>query len=321
MAKPHGCRPPTRFSRRMLLFQSVLLLLTTTLASTTGCASTAFTVTDVLGGNVTFSGPVNSIVSLAPSNTEIVFAVGAGDKLIGRTDFCNYPTPEVNSIESVGGFSTLNKEAIVILNPDVVLAAHIHQQQGDTAWLEQKGLKVVTLEPQTLSEVLESISLVGKITGNEARAAELVADMQSRIETVRQGTSGLPDAQRPRVLHITWHDPLWTVGKDTFVGALIETAGGVNLFNDVSGHAQVNLEDAVAEDPDVITVFTSHGAAGDTSYQWATAEDSPFRSTQAYLKDRVHLVDADIASRGGPRIVDALELYARLLHPEIFPEP
>jgi len=279
--------------------------------------STAFTIIDDLGKTFEFEGPVNSIVSLAPSNTEIVFALGAGDKLIGRTEYCNYPA-EAESVESVGGFATPNKEKIVTLDPDIVLATDFHEEKGDTAWLEDIGLRVVTLDPKTLSDVMNSISLVGKLTGKEAEAAALVANMQERIDHVNSKTAGLTSDQRPRVLHITWHDPLWTAGEGTFVHTLIGVAGGVNIFGDVTDDTQVSLDTAVTRNPEVITVCAGHGSAGNTSYEYIVAGDSPFKTTEAYINGRIHLIDADMASRGGPRIVEALEMYARFIHPEIF---
>lgn len=320
-----------RFARIVPLVLSLLLAVALIGASACGeskspsksNSETAFTVTDDLGKTFSFDGPVDSIVSLAPANTEIVFAVGAGDKLIGRTDYCNYP-PEAASVQSVGDFWSPNKEKVVILNPAVVLAAKAHDQTGDTAWLEDKGLKVITLDPETLAEVLADISLVGKLTGKEEEAEELVSDMQSRIDYVAQQTAGLSDNQKPRVLHVTWHDPLWTVGQGSFIDALIEMAGGVNIFHDVSGDVQVDLETAVTRNPEVITVFTGHGDAGNESYNYVIASDSPFKTTDAYTNPngkRIYLVDADLASRYGPRIVDALEIYARAIHPEIFGPP
>ena len=316
-----------RLPRVVLLALSLLVAVTIVAAGACGGSKpkpeTGFTVTDDLGKTFSFDGPVNSIVSLAPANTEIVFAVGAGGKLIGRTDFCNYP-PEAASVESVGAFWSPNKEKMVVLNPDVVLAAKAHHQSGDTAWLEDEGLKVITLDPETLTEILADISLVGQLTGKEAEARELVADMQSRIDYVDQKTAGLSDNQRPRVLHVTWHDPLWTAGQGSFIDALIEIAGGVNIFHDVTGDAQVDLETAVIRNPEVITVFTGSGSAVNESYDYIRGSDSPFKTTDAYTNPngkRIYLVDADLASRYGPRIVDALEIYARVIHPEIFGQP
>jgi len=280
-------------------------------------ASTAFTITDDLDKTFSFDAPVTTIVTLAPSNTEVVFAVGAGDKLIGRTDYCNFP-PGAASVESVGGFWNPDKEKVVVLDPDVVLATGAHNQSGDTAWLEEKGLTVITLDPQTLSDILRDIIMVGKLTGGEAVASALVADLQSRIDYVSDRTAGLTDGQKPRVLHVTWHDPLWTVGVDTFANEVIDICGGVNIFADLSGDVQANTDTAVIRNPQVITVVTGAGSAVNTPYEAITAADSIFKATDAYVNDRIHLVDADLASRGGPRIVEALEMYSRFIHPEIF---
>lgn len=278
---------------------------------------TAFTITDDRGKTFSFDKPIDSIISLAPSNTEIVFAVGAGDKLIGRTDYCNFP-PETASIESIGGFWNPDKEKIVILNPDIVLAAKLHDQMGDVAWLEEKGLKVITLDPKTLSGILDNISLVGELTGKEAEASQVVTDMQSRIDYVRDRTAGLSEEQKPRVLHVTWHDPLWTAGQDTFINVIIEAAGGINIFDDLTGDVQVDVEAAVTRNPGVITVVTGHGEAMRTSYDYVIADDSLFKNTDAYMNGRIYLINADLACRAGPRIIEALELFARFIHPEIF---
>jgi iron complex transport system substrate-binding protein len=313
-----------RLPRVVLLALSLLVAVTIVSAGACGESKpepeAGFTVTDDLGKTFSFDGPVNSIVSLAPANTEIVFAIGAGDKLVGRTDYCNYP-PEAASVESVGDFWSPNKEKLVVLNPDVVLAAKAHDQSGDTAWLEDEGLKVITLNPETLTEILADISLVGQITGKEAKAEEMVADMQSRIDYVAHKTAGLSDNQRPRVLHVTWHDPVWTAGQGSFTDALIEISGGVNIFHDVTGDVQVDLETAVTRNPEVITVFTGAGSATTQSYDYIVGSDSPFKTTDAYKNGRIYLVDADLASRPGPRIVEALEMYAKFIHPEIFGQP
>lgn len=280
-------------------------------------ASTAFTITDDLDKTFNFEEPIGSIVSLAPSNTEVVFAVGAGDKLIGRTDYCNFP-PQAASVESVGGFWDPDKEKLVVLDPDVVLATGAHDDSGDTAWLEEKGLTVVTLNPETLADIMDDILTVGKLTGKEDEANALVMDMQSKVDFVSLRTAGLSADEKPRVLHVTWHDPLWTVGADTFVNEVIDICGGVNIFADLSGDAQANMDTAVIRNPEVITVVTGHGSAMNTTYEAITAGDSVFKTTDAYVNDRIRQVNTYLTSRGGPRIIEALEMYARWIHPEIF---
>jgi iron complex transport system substrate-binding protein len=277
-----------------------------------------YSVTDDRGYTYEFSEPVDSIISLAPSNTEIVYFVGAGDKLIGRTDFCNFPA-EVSDVESIGGFSTPDKERVVILDPDIVLATGMHVSTGDVEWLEEQGLNVLVLEPDDIDGILDDILMVGQVTGNADTTATKVAELEARIDAVKAATVGLLPAERPSVLHVTWHDPLWTAGPDTFIGAVISMAGGTSLFNDISGDAQVDTEQAVTRNPQVITVVTSHGDYGLDSYNYVVAEDSPFVNTDAYINDMVMQIDGDLASRPGPRIVDALELIAQFLHPELFP--
>jgi iron complex transport system substrate-binding protein len=286
--------------------------------ATTDKTSGAFSITDDQGNIINFSSTVDSIVSLAPSNTEIVYFVEAGGKLIGRTDYCNYPE-KVSSVESIGGYSTPDKEKIVVLDPDVVLATGIHVSSGDVDWLEEQGLTVVVIDPEDINDILDDILLVGKLTGNEDFAKEQVAGLEDRINHITGLTSKLNQNQRVSMLHVTWHDPLWTAGPDTFIGAVMDMAGGTNIFSDVSGDVQVDTELAVTRNPEAITVVSSHGDYGQESYNYIVAQDSPFSTTAACINHKVMMIDGDLASRPGPRIVDALEQIAKFIHPELFP--
>jgi iron complex transport system substrate-binding protein len=272
-------------------------------------------ITDDAGITYGFEEPVDSIISLAPSVTEIIYFVDAGDKLIGRTDYCNYPE-EAGEVESIGGYYDPNLEKIVVLDPDVVLADNIHISTGAIEWLQLQGLTVILIDPKDIDGIMDDIMLVGAITGNADIASERVAGLQSRIDAVENALSGLSGEHKPTVLHVTWYDPLWTVGDNSFQNIVIELAGGINIFSDVIGDVQVDLEQAVIRNPDVITVVSNMGE--ETSYHYIIAEDSPFATTDAYIDGKVYIVDSDIVSRPGPRIVDALELYAKLLHPELF---
>ncbi len=309
---------------KIVSFVALIAMLLLPVLFAPGCSNSsketasAFSVTDDRGVTLSFDEPVDSIISLAPSNTEIVFFVGAGDKLIGRTDYCNFPA-EVSSIESIGGYSGADKERVVILNPDVVLATHMHVSNGDVDWLEDHGLTVVVLDPESLEDILNNILLVGKLTGNEDQTKQKVAGLQARVKYITDRTAVLSEGQKPRVLHVTWHDPLWTVGQGSFLNAVIGMAGGTNIFSNVAENAQVDVEQAVTRNPQVITVVTGHGSAMTYSYDYIVAVDSPFKETDAFKDDRVFMINADIATRPGPRIVEALELFAKFLHPEIFP--
>lgn len=311
---------------KILSIIGLVTILVLALAFSIGCSNdtqpeettTAFSVTDDRGITYDFDGPVDTIVSLAPSNTEIIFFVKAGDKLIARTDYCNFPA-EASSIESIGDYWQPDKERVVVLNPDVVLATDMHVTSGDVAWLEEQGLTVLVMNPETIDGIMDNIMLVGKLTGNKDIASQKISDLEVRIDYITDRTSVLTEGQKPRVLHVTWHDPLWTVGTNNFLSTVIEMAGGVNIFTDVSGDVQVDVELAVTRNPQVITVVTGHGDAMRSSYDYVVAADSPFIKTDAYKNDSVFLINADIATRPGPRIVEALELLARFIHPEIFP--
>jgi len=272
-------------------------------------------VTDDAGITYTFEGAVDTIVSMAPSITEIVYFVGADDKLIGRTDYCSYPE-EVSEVESIGGYYDPNKEKILLLNPDVVLADSIQCTTGDVEWLQSQGLTVIVIAPSDIEGVMRDITLVGELSGHHSFAADAVAGLQDRINAVCSALGGIDETEKPSVLHITWFDPLWTTGEHTFMDIIIDMAGGVNVFADVEGDVQVDLEQAVIRNPDIITVVTDHGS--ESSFYGVIAEDSPFKETNAYLNGHIYIVDSDIVCRAGPRIVDALEIYAGLLHPDLF---
>ncbi len=167
-------------------------------------------VEDQMGRVVKLEKFPERIISLAPSNTEILFALGLGDKLVGVTDFCDYP-PEAQEKPKIGGFSTPNIEEVVALSPDLILAAQRHEAEIIPA-LEGRGLTVFAVDPRSFDEILEAITLVGEITGQEEEAFQLVTEISNRIKAVTDKTDDLPQSQRLRVFYMTWDDPLMTAG-------------------------------------------------------------------------------------------------------------
>ena len=274
-------------------------------------------VTDQLGRVVKLEKVPERIISLASGNTEILFALGLGDKVVGVTDFCDYP-PEAKEKPSIGGFSTPNIEEVVVLEPDLILAASIHKGEVIPA-LEGKGLTVFALDPKTIDEILESITLIGEITGKEGEASQLVTEMSNRIKAVTDKTDGLSEAQRPRVFYITWHDPLRTAGGDTWHEELIVKAGGINIAHDLTGYATINLETVIDANPQVIITGAGMGTGVDLPLQFAKTEER-LRNVDARINNRVYAVPTDLSGRPGPRIVDALEQFAESIHPELFEE-
>jgi iron complex transport system substrate-binding protein len=271
---------------------------------------------DDLGRQITIHDiPPQKIVSLAPSNTEILFALGLDDKVVGVTEFCNYPQAATTK-PKVGGFSTVDIEKVVSLEPDLVLATKIHAKTAIPA-LEELGLTVIALAPGYLHNVLNSIILVGKATGQNRQALELINNLRTRIEAVVDRTQTLAPSQRPRVLYLTWHDPLMTAGIGTLANDVITKAGGQNIAYDITGDKTIDLETVISRDPQVIIASVGMGTGKDLPWQYVKSEPR-LKNTQALLNNRVYKIDGDLIHRPGPRIVEGLEQIAIFIHPELF---
>jgi iron complex transport system substrate-binding protein len=275
------------------------------------------TLIDDLGYTITLTEKPERIISLAPANTEILFALGLEDSVIGVTEYCNYPS-ETEDKEKIGSYTTPNIEKIVNLNPDLVLAAY-GNPTGTVEALKRFNLTVVGLNARNLDEILYNLRLVGEITGRSANASVLVADMVQRIEVIDERMSNLKDEERPKILHIIWHDPIWVAGKGTFEDELIKRSGGVNIAP-VEGYRALSLEKLIELNPDVIITPSGSGMGCTLTnfcYEYIMGEPR-LRTIEAVRTKRVYVINADIVCRAGPRIVDALEEMARITHPELY---
>jgi iron complex transport system substrate-binding protein len=303
---------PARGKRRLIALVSTSLALLLVMAACTTIVELPEPepVIDDLGRPVVITGVPRRIVSLAPANTEILFALGMGDRVVGVTDFCNYPAEALEK-EKVGAFYPPDIEKIVALAPDLILASDIHRHELIPA-LEERGFTVFALAPQNLDDVLQSITRVGQVTRQEGLAAALVSSMRDRIDYVKTQAAGLEN--RPRVLYVTWHDPLWTVGSNTWIDDMIDIAGGMNVFSqDFESGAVVEIESVVFRNPEVIITST-------WSFDWATSEPL-LEGTEAGKNGRIYQVDDDLIQRSTPRLLVALEWVAHFIHPEVFAEP
>jgi len=309
--------------RRLVTFSSLLFVLALVVMvalPAPGLATTyPLTRTDDLGREVTISAVPERIVSLAPSNTEVLFALGLEDKVVGVTPYCNYPEVVVEK-EGVGGpqGKSIEIERIIALQPDLILAAEINGMDVINA-LEELGFPVFAMKSTDLGDVLGDITTIGELTDREVEATALTAEMQNRINAVTDKAMGLRPEEKPRVFHICWHDPIYTSGQGTFVNDLFERAGGVNIFGDLQGWSMVNLETLIARDPEVIIV-TAMGGTSSGTWEWINTEPR-LADISARKNGRVHFVESNWVERPGPRIVLGLELIARYLHPEIFSAP
>jgi len=279
----------------------------------TGCSSSEQTPTeyvfDDLGRLVAINGTPQRIISLAPSNTETLFALGLGNKVVGVTDYCDYP-PEASQKEKVAGYSTPDIEKIVALTPDLILAAH-GLPLDVIAALENLGLAVFGIKTTDLDDLLNDIKTIGEITDKEVEALALTSEMAVRIQAVTNQTEELE--QRPSVFYIVWHDPLWTAGSGTFIDELIEKGGGVNTCQNLTGYTTISIEEVVARNPEIII-------SSELSFDWAL-NSTELASTNASQTDRIFTCDDDLVQRPGPRLVEGLEWFAHFIHPEIFEEP
>lgn len=276
------------------------------------------TIVDDLGREVEIERLPQRIISLAPSNTEILFALGLEDRIVGVTQFCNYPEA-AKAKPRVAGYSTPDIEKVVSLEPDLILAESIHEKTALSA-MESVGLTVIVMSAKSLDTVLRDITLVGQITGKSRAAAQLVDEMRNRIKAVTAKTEGLAPEQRPRVLYVYWHDPIWTTGSETFSNDVIQKAGGVNIFaDDFKKSRVVSLEAVIDRNPQVI-IISGMGATRNLIYNSIRTHPS-LSAVEAVINGRVYQVDGDLVERPGPRIVDGLEQVAKFIHPEIFGTP
>ncbi|MCL4561410.1 MAG: cobalamin-binding protein [Chloroflexi bacterium] len=276
----------------------------------------AIQITDGLGRVVTLPGPAQRIVSLAPSNTEILYALGAGEQVVGRDEFSDYPA-QAKTLPSVGGsMGKYSLETIVSLKPDLVLAAGVNTPEQVKS-LENLGLTVFYLaNPADLNGLYTNLETVARLTGKGPQAAELVKSLQGRVSEIESRLSKIQS--RPTVYYeLDATDPSkpYTSGPGTFVDQLITLAGGKNIAGDLSSSwAQISQEDLLVKNPDIILL-------GDAAYGVTpqSLAERPGWDTLAAVKDnRIYVFDDNLVSRPTPRMVDGLETLAKIIHPEAF---
>lgn len=262
---------------------------------------TARLLTDDLGRSVILPQQVDRAVSLAPSITETVFAAGAGERLVGVTTFCDFPA-QAKEIKRIGDTQTPNIETIIALRPQVVLVTTASQVQAAMPQFEERGIQVFVMSPDSVDAVIRSIRQVGEIFGTSGQAELKAAELERRLAAL----NGSGDAaSRPGVFVQISKEPLFTVGKDSFITEIIELAGGRSVTAEVAtAYPKLSKETALVMDPDVIILSASDD----------NREPNPvFASSPAARNGRVYSIDADILSRPGPRVADAVEEAARLI--------
>jgi iron complex transport system substrate-binding protein len=278
----------------------------TQLSSNQTTQSGGITVTDDAGRTVTIAQTPNRIVSLAPSITEDLFALGLGDKVVGDTTYDNYPPAAVN-ITKIGGFSTPNIEKIVSLKPDIVFASSLN---NDTvlSTLSGYGIPTVVLDPHSLTGILNDLSLIGNVTASTGNSSALVANLTQRLNK----SNATSNAIQTRVLYLVWNDPIMSAGADTFEGDIIARAGGINVAKlaNVSGYGTMSKESVVALNPSVII---ANSAMNSTVIEQIKS-DPALTTVDAIKNGKVFVLNSDVISRPGPRAFDAMDQIIEIIN-------
>lgn len=265
---------------------------------------------DEAGRKVSLPVRIERIVSLAPNLTEIVYAVGAGDRLVGNTDYCDYPA-EAKQVAKIGDTMHPSVERIIALKPQIVLVSTASQLEAFTKQLDQQGIAVYVTNPGSLDEIFKSIAAFGEMFGTADQAARVAADLRKRSDTIARALAG---ATPVRVFYQVAGEPLYTIGREAYLTDLVKRAGGVSVTADVpDAFPRYSDEAALSAKPEAIILPTG-GSMGTANSSVA----SPLRDSPAVRNNRVYKINDDFLSRPGPRLLDGLEALAHALHPDAF---
>lgn len=250
------------------------------------------------------------IISLTPASTEILFALGLEDEIIGVSSYCDWP-PQARRKESVGSFSNPNIEKIISLKPDMVFLTGLEQERLKTI-LSKLGIDYVVLHPSNLKELILSIEKTAKLTGREKESRILINNITDVMRRIKTTVSKIPEKDRPRVYLEFWHDPVMTVGGDSFINDMIETAGGINIAKDLRrSYSRIDPEVVILRNPNVI-ILTYH-IKNESCIKKIFTGRIGWQNIDAVKNNRIFQdINPDLVLRPGPRVIEGLtELYKR----------
>jgi iron complex transport system substrate-binding protein len=274
----------------------------------------AKTAEDQLGREIRVPDDPKRIIALAPSITEIIFALGQQDRLKGTTQFSNYPA-EAAKLPKVGSYVRLDLERIVALNPDLCIAIKDGNPKGIIDRLQSLNIPVFAVNPRNLESMMQTIQKIGSILNASQKANTLVKDMRSRIQQVDALVSRID--RRPRVFIQIGISPIISAGRNTFIHELVVRAGGINVAAGNRAYPHFSREQVFALAPDVL-IITSMARSG--AFEKAKADWNRLSHMPAVREKRIYTVNSDVFDRPSPRLLDALEILTRLLHPKLFKE-
>jgi iron complex transport system substrate-binding protein len=269
-------------------------------------------VKDETGRTIRIPQPVRRIVSLAPSVTETLFALGAGDRVVGDTDFCDYP-PEAKQKTRIGGPVSPSLEAIAALHPDLVIATREINRLDTVHALEQLGIAVYATNPQNVEQVLASTERLGELLGAGEAAHTLTGNLRRRLGEVNRRLAGLPTKS---VLMIVWLDPLMSVGRDTFLDDALRRAGAHSVIDSPQEWPTIDIEQVVHLQPAYLII--SNDDARQVQRELTLLQERPVWRRLEAVRNRHFIVLSEAMSHPSPRLVDGIEQLARALYPAAF---
>jgi len=281
--------------------------------STSAAAPSKIDVTDEVGRRISVPVRVRRIVSLAPNLTETIYALGAQDRLVGVTDYCDFP-PEARQKTSVGGAVNPSIEQIVALKPDLVLAQAITMNRRETVdALERLGIAVYSANSRSVEGILESTRHIANLIGAGEQSEALLLSLRARLDDLKRR---LADRPLRRVLFVVWNDPLVSIGRQTFIADALRLAGAESIVETEQDWPRLSLEEVVRLQPEFLVFASSHSESVRTTVE-DLSERPGWRGLDAIRHRRIAAI-SDAINRPAPRLVDALEDLARQLHPEAF---
>lgn len=306
-------RKSTTVFLALILMMSLLAACGQTAPSSEATADTAITVTDMKGRTVTLDAPPTRVVALTASECEILYAIGAGDTLVGRGEYCDYPS-EVLDIPAVESGANTNLEQIISLEPQVLIMSTMTQTEEQVAALEAAGIKVVVIEAHDIAGVYTAIELIGKLMGKDAEAASVIADMKSVFSDV----SAKADSDGAKTVYFEVSPleyGLWTAGSGTFMNEICEMLGLKNAFGDVVGWAEISEEQVFERNPDYIVTISMYFGEGPTPEEEIMARTGWNEITAVKNRAILNLRNNEL-SRPAPRLAEGAKLMFDFVYGE-----
>lgn len=295
--------------KRRLALLIILAFLTTAAGCGAVSSGEGIRIQDSRGAEIVLDSVPERIVSLSPANTEILYALGVGDRIIAVSEYCNYPADTANKTKLPTG-EKLNIETLISMKPDIIFVSRMNAMEDQIKQLEDAGIKVVVTEANNLDKTYEIIRMTGQATGKREEADKLVENMQESFEAIRKEAAKIP-SKRVYVEVSPLEYGLWSCGRGTFVQELLDIIGAKNIFEDVEGWSAVSEEQVIGRNPDII-ITTASPTTGIEDPVGEIMSRANWSGISAVKNGRVYMLDSDMLTRPGPRLVNAAKELMRI---------